>query len=299
METLRRAYRSIKDFTRKRRTSVVNEEKQKTPTPKPEKTPRTIIQEQVNAHNESNTDFSFTFAPPNKINIHSKKEGTPRNKSSECAEITIKSATTIYLDNLYKCAGFSGTEILKLMEKFGADNGYKTIELSDASEIEGNMKIRSEKVGHGRCIIPLSFFSILATGETWYNKHGYASKYTEDEKAHNATIIKKTFKQFIGDICNRAESVDEKTKKKLIDGMNHFIKDKKERDTITVQELFTKIKSDMKVDGVLDCSDKNKKHNWVVDILQFIINYGASVHYLRDKKDDNIMLVATKQIKNL
>lgn len=299
METLRRAYHSIKNFTRRKRSSVVNEEKKKTPTPTPEKTLETVIHEQVNAHNESNKDFSFKFVTPNIIKIQSNKEGTPRNKSTECAEIIIKSATTIYLYNLYKCAGFSGTEILKLIEKFGRENGYKTIELSDKSEIKANMEFRSEKVGRGRCIIPLSVFSILATGETWYNKHGYVSNHTEDEKEHNAMIINKPFKQFIGDICNRAESVDKNTKRKLIDGMNHFIKDTKERKTITVKELFTKIKSDMKGGGVLDCSDKNKKHNWVVDILQFIINYGAMVQSVTDKKDDNIMLVATKQIKNL
>jgi len=285
--------------------------KDKTPSPKNESikppslkkespvkppSPKNIIQKQIDTYNAANPDYLFTLGSKNKITIKSQKQGDP-SESSLCADIIIKSESHIYLNNLYKCTGFSGTEVLRAIEHFAKTNGYKTIELEDAAEIVGKPSMRSAASGYGRCSIMLSFFNILATGETWYNKHGYVSKFTEQEKEHNAKIIQKPFVQYIKDLQIRFE-VEDSHIKPILDGMKHYVKTKKAQNKITIKELFTMIKEDLK-SGKLDCSDSNKKHNWVVNASRFAPDFGASVRKINDKTIDNIVYVRTNQIKTL
>jgi hypothetical protein len=255
--------------------------------------PKNIIQEQIDTYNTANPDYLFTLGPNKKINITSQKQ-SEKSESSLCAEIIIKSESHIYLKELNKCTGFSGTEVLHVVEDFAKTNGYTKIELEDAAEIVGTPGIRSQG---GRCMIMLAFFNILATGETWYNKHGYISKFTEQEKTHNAKIIQKPFIQYIKDIQTRAELEDSYVKP-ILDGMKYYVKTKKAQNAITIKELFTKIKEDMKSEK-LDCNDNNKKHNWVVDVSRFSLDFGASVYNIKRATADNIVYVRTNQIKTL
>ena len=266
----------------------------KPPSPKKE-SPKNILQEQVDVHNADNPDYLFTLQK-NKITIKSQKQGDS-SESTLCADIIIKSDSHIYLNNLYKCTGFSGTEVLHVIEDFAKKNGYKTIELEDAAEIVGRPSMRSAASGYGRCSIMLSFFNILATGETWYNKHGYVSKFTEQEKEHNAKIIQKPFVQYIKDLQIRLE-VDDSHIKPILDGMKYYVKTKKAQNKITIKELFAKIKEDLKSEQ-LDCSDSNKKHNWAVNASRFAPDFGASVTKMNQAKADNIVYVRTNQIKTL
>lgn len=265
------------------------ESKKESPVP----SPKNILQEQIDTYNAAHPDYLFVLGPNNKITITSQKQGDS-SESPLCAEIIVKSETRIYLKELNKCSGFSGTEILHMVEDFGKTNGYKTIELQDAAEIVGTSEYRSQG---GRCTITLSFFNILATGETWYNKHGYVSKFTEQEKEHNAKIIEKPFIEYIKDIQTRAELTDSDTQP-ILDGMKYYVKTKKAQKIITIKELFTKIKEDMKSEK-LDCSHSNKKHNWVVDVSRFAVDFGAAVSRMKDVKPDNIVYFRTNQIKTL
>ena len=45
--------------------------------------------------------------------------------ANNCAIINIESPTRIYLDMLYKCGENSGTQVIKLIEKFAKKYGYR------------------------------------------------------------------------------------------------------------------------------------------------------------------------------
>ena len=293
MKSVRSFFKSIRNiFTRRKRPSspYIIEKSIPEPLPIVEKSIKSI-EDQVNEFNESNPDTV--------LSIDSKKNNlikiVPKHHSETCAEFTIKSKTHIYLDDLYKCTGFTGTKILYTVELFAKMNGYKKIELQDASEIKGNMGIRPESLGYGHCSIPLYFLNILATGQTWYNSLGYRSSKkfemgfemggkkingTDIEKEHNQRIIQEPCKQYISDLC---ESIgyDETKTNELIDGMKYFMKSGQDPETITIQELFSQIKTKMKEDTKLDCN--NKRHNWVVNILHFLFNVACK--FIATKSD--------------
>lgn len=309
MNTLRNIFKSISNVTRRKRKqpekTVTEPVKKVMPVVTKEETPTSKLQEQLDKYAKKHPEFIFTLETSTKVFVKSKLAG----ENDNCAEFTVKTNEVIYLNQLNKCSGFSGTDILKLVEGFAKENNFKAIHLQDASELEGNMRIRSKKLGYGKCALPLSFFNVLATGQTWYNSHGYVStvgykkdgkiiNITEAEKEHNARIIEKPFIEFIEDISKRIE-LDEKRKKYLIDGAKYFIKKKADREKITVKQLFSKIKEELKLDGILDCDDKNKKHNWIIDVCMFCLSSGASVQLKREIKDDNIFIFASKLEKEL
>jgi hypothetical protein len=305
MNTLRNIFKTISNVTRRRRPQPPEPVKKVVPVAQKEETPTSKLQEQVDNYAEKHPEFIFNLVTSTKVFVKSKLAG----ENDNCAEFTVKSNEVIYLNQLNKCSGFSGTDILKLVEDFAKQNNFKAILLQDASELEGNMRIRSKKLGYGRCALPLSVFNVLATGQSWYNSHGYVStvgykkdgktiNITEVEKEHNARIIEKPFVKFIEDINERVQ-LDEKRKKYLVDGAKYFIKKKADREKITVKQLFSKIKEELKLDGMLDCNDKNKKHNWIIDVCMFCLSGGASVELKRDIKEDNIFIFAAKLEKEL
>jgi len=309
MNTLRNIFKSISNVTRRKRTqtqkTVTEPVKNIYPIEEKEESPASKLQKQLDKYAEKKPEFIFSLKGNRTVLVKSKLAG----ENDNCAEFTVKSDEVIYLDQLNKCSGFSGTDILKLVEDFAKENNFKAIQLQDASELEGNMRIRSKKMGYGKCALPLSFFNVLATGQTWYNSNGYIStvgykkdgkiiNITEVEKEHNTRIIEKPFIEFIEDISKRIE-LDEKRKKYLIDGAKYFIKKKADREKITVKQLFSKIKEELKLDGILDCDDKNKKHNWIIDVCIFCLSGGASVELKRDIKEDNIFIFAAKLEKEL
>ena len=296
MKSVRSIIKSIRNnFTRRKKTPSpppsppIIEKSIPEPLPIVEKSIKSI-EDQVNEFNESN--------PHTLLSIESKKNNlikiVPTHHSDICAEFTIESKTQIYLDELSKCTGFTGTKVLHIVEQFAKNNGYKKITLSDASEIQSDVEYRSESLGYGRCVIPLIFINILATGETWYNSRGYISSKqfemgfemggkkngTEIEKEHNQRIIQQPCKQYISDLC---ESVgyDENKTNEFINGMKYFMKSGQDPETITIQELFSQIKTKMKEDTKLDCN--NKKHNWVVNIIHFLFNVACK--FIETKSD--------------
>ena len=153
----------------------------------PKKSTETI-EEQCKSFNQIQNKFVFKpyNGSINLIKIHNKKD------DSHCGDITFPSKTEIYIDYLSKCGIESGTEIIMTIERFGKMFHYKKIGLEDDSTIG-----RVEKMPNGgHCILLLSILSILCTGETWYNKLGYKSKYYKKETFHNKQIIELQASQF-------------------------------------------------------------------------------------------------------
>lgn len=86
----------------------------------------------------------------------------------------------IYINGLSKCALNTGTKLLTKIEEFARLANIKCISLEDASVIEPCNGVR----------IKLYNLSILCTGQSWYNKHGYKSQNHSKEIAYNRELIK-------------------------------------------------------------------------------------------------------------
>jgi hypothetical protein len=233
---------------------------------------------------------------PNLLVIH--KPGViylkHKTNESECAEFNLayRSTTELHISNLSRCGEISGTKLLNIIKSFAKKFGYKKLQLVDASELLGTPIIR--KVKSGSCRISLALLSVLATGETWYNRLGFNSVYTKKEKIHNHEIIQQPFITFITRIAERVEYTKKRsnylpTLEDLIHGMYYYVDDSDS--DITVQNLFKKAMADLR-DKNLVCENKDKPEmDWLVDIEQFLTKYGAFQENIKNKLDDNIVMV--------
>lgn len=214
-----------------------------------------------------------------------------------CAQVTIKSKTHLYLDNLYKCGVFSGTKVINTVESFAKKYGYRTIELEDDSRIE-SAKTRFRKKG-GRCMIWVPILQILATGETWYNKLGYKSKFYAQEVAHNKKIIEKPFITLIMDIANQIQYSKEwseeelPTLEELICGRSHVVD--KEDLSITVKEVFAKVSKHIR-NKELHCDAGHPDIEWILDILFFITDGHAVQGSMKKANSKNIIYLRSEHI---
>ena len=246
------------------------------------------LEEQVEHFNKIQDKFFFKLIG-NKINIT-----TNDIQSDRCAIINIESPTRIYLDMLYKCGGNSGTQVIKLIEKFAKKYGYKTIELEDDSRIYSEKtKFRRKKGGH--CMIWLPILQILSSGTTWYNKLGYKSPYYNKEVKHNEAIINKPFIKFMKDVVGNTLVQDPRAPslENLIEGMYLFVN--KDESSISVKDLFTKVNRKLKNEELI-CDGKHPELDWYIDIENFLVNTGALVNNISKVKPNNIMYLRGSEI---
>jgi len=238
------------------------------------------IEEQVEHFNQIQDKFIF------------KKIGTKINiitndiHANSCAIINIESPTHIYLDMLYKCGENSGTQVIKLIEKFSKKYGYKTIELEDDSRIYSEKTKMRKKGGH--CMIWLPILQILSSGTTWYNKLGYKSPYYNKEVKHNESIIKKPFIKFMKDVVGNTQNQNPRAPslEKLIEGMYLFVN--KDESSISVKDLFTKVSRKLKNEELI-CDGKHHELDWYLDIENFLVDRDAVIRKIADINRSNIM----------
>jgi len=93
----------------------------------------------------------------------------------------------IYIGTINNCGDRTGTIIVEKIKQLGKILGKEYISLSDGSTIDfGDI-----------CNYSLSAYKILQTGESWYNKLGFYSKYHEEDLTHNRAIRELPLGEFI------------------------------------------------------------------------------------------------------
>ena len=235
---------------------------------------------QVTDFNQFQTEFSM------------KQYGTSVNvkdtDNNECAGITVKSDTVLYLENLYKCGQFSGSKVIRAVENFARKYGYEKIKLQDESRID--YKLREN-------IFSVSFpvLRILATGHTWYNKLGYRSIFYAQELAHNRKIINLPFRTLIKGIAKQVK-YNKKKLEYLLGGLYHIFGDCLFDINIQVQTVFEEI------NNRLSANDLDDDYlEWVLKVLNFIEFEGDAVQTkIESKNEKNIVyLKSFPQIKDV
>jgi hypothetical protein len=256
------------------------------------------LKEQVEHFNKIQDKFIFKLNGKKIIII------TNDIQSNYCAIINIESPTHIYLDMLYKCGESSGTQVIKLIEKFAKKYGYKKIELEDDSRIYSEKtKFRPKKGGY--CMIWLPILQILSSGTTWYNKLGYKSPYYNKEVKHNEAIIKIPFIKFMKSVVGNIRDEDPRASsfESLIEGMYLFVN--KDESSISVKDLFTKVNRKLRNEELICGDGKHPELDWYLDIEKFLVDRGAVVNNISKVNPNNIMylrnsgMFKTTQIKHI
>jgi hypothetical protein len=241
------------------------------------KTPK----EQIEHFNKIQDKFILSLSVK-KVTIYTNNED-----KIECATLLIHSPTHLYLDMLNKCGENSGTQVIKLIEKFAKQYGYNKIELEDDSRIYSE-KTPFRKKG-GRCMIWLPILQILSSGTTWYNKLGYTSKYYKTEVKHNEAVIKKSFVKFMNTLVANTFNQDKRAPslESLIEGMYLFVG--KDENNISVKDLFTKVSKKLRNQELI-CNDGNHPElEWYIDIEKFLVDRGALISNPTKANPNNIM----------
>lgn len=200
--------------------------------------------------------FDDIYQGGNNYYIQIKTEGS----DDECAALSIRD-TEIYVSSLHKC-GFSGSEILKKIEKFARLLQHvNKITITDISTI----KICGMSIS-------LAMLKIITKGESWYNSLGYRSVDYDDEKIHNSIFINRSYNDFIDEL-----DLMEKTHESFQDVS---LKE-------TGQELFPDIDMNMSLQSyfnnilqIMNC-DNFIMVTWLRDILYKISEY-SFVKYNND-----------------
>jgi len=168
----------------------------------------------------------------------------------------------IVLDELNKCGEHTGTQMLELVEHFAKEYDYEKISLIDASNILNN--------DPAHCRIPLRFFMILATGQTWYNSKGYKSPYFKKEHKHNLKIIKLPLLTYFQGIMTEKQYED------IVERLTNELDIMPITRKTTVKKFFSAIKQELGR-STLNC-DENPLHKWLNDVLHIISLSGARIH---------------------
>ena len=231
-----------------------------------ESCPPLTPKQQVDHYNLFQTEFFLLFNGNSVIMTNTEQD--------VCARFTFKSKTVLYLDNLFKCGAFSGTKVITSVENFGRKYGYKKIELEDDARIQCEPNQFRNK--GGGCSVLIAVLQILATGETWYNKMGYRSKFYTQEVAHNQKIIEMPFIKLVTGIALQSEysknrHFESPTLEELIDGLSLVMEG--EDFSVTVREVFTNVSKLLKVKD-LQCDSGHPDIEWILDILEFIVLSG-------------------------
>lgn len=240
------------------------------------------IKQQVKEFNANQNEFIMEQYGTS-VNIRDTDE-------NQCAGITVKSKDGLYLENLYKCGKYSGTNVILAVEKFGRNYGYKTIQLEDESVVE-------YKIGEDIFSISVPILQILATGMTWYNKLEYRSIHFEKEFAHNKQVIELPFITFVRRIAQKAEYSPKKIMY-LVGGLSSIFDDGTLDVRIKVKKVFQAVSARLKTTQLVCDRDFLQ---WVVKVLNFIEIQGDAVQTkIKNANEDNIIyLKSFPQIKIL
>ncbi len=154
----------------------------------------------------------------------------------------------IYIDGLDKCELNTGTELLTKIEEFARLANIKHIYLEDESIVRPCDGID----------IKLYYLNILCTGQSWYNKHGYKSKYHRDELEHNRKFIYSSMNNYIND------------EEDYLTLSNILNPDAEEPDVKgTVQDVFKQLKHYLL--SIDDCSDNTIENiEFIRDLVDVI-----------------------------
>ena len=96
------------------------------------------------------------------------------------------------LHYLRRCSEIRGTEILQRIIAIGRALSLHTIELHDASLI--------------RCDFPLYTLSILQHGETWYNRMGFLSPTSAEDRKFNEALRQEKWEDFVHEMFHRHDA---------------------------------------------------------------------------------------------
>jgi hypothetical protein len=168
--------------------------------------------------------------------VEIKSEINENNKSK--INFTYKEAEYLYVYNIEKYENFSGTTIMKNVIKLGQKLNVKYIELCDYAMFNlGDYKDLS---------VALAPFHIITTGSSWYNKLGFKSETTNDEKIENEKIINLYLCNLVDNkYCERFEEnfpeidIKKKTLKQIFVYLKKtYINNKPERKKLTHSQSY-------------------------------------------------------------
>jgi hypothetical protein len=111
--------------------------------------------------------------------------------------LTLK-ADELYLSQLYKCSGRSGTEMLRTIVQLATDLRLQRVTLVDASSIY----VPSTTYHQQECHLPLAPLSIFIYGESWYQRQGFTAPSDEEDRKHNERIRQVPFQRTIMDVTD-------------------------------------------------------------------------------------------------
>ena len=161
------------------------------------------------------------------------------NKNNRCKiNFTYKEDEYLYVYNIEKYNNFSGTDIMKKVIELGNKLKVKYIELCDYAMFNaGDYKDLS---------VALAPFHIITTGSSWYNKFGFKSDNTNDEKEENEKIINQLFSDLVDyQFCEKFQEhfleIDTKTqtlKQIFVYLKNTYINNKPERKKMTYSQSY-------------------------------------------------------------
>ena len=126
--------------------------------------------------------FIITIHPQSVFSITTDQN----NEGEDCLTFDITTSSEngpyIQLYVLNKCDQFSGRQLLLLIKQFAIAIHAHCIKLIDGSERCVNKSTVS-------CCIDYAAFTIMATGQSFYNLYGYQSKNHQSDILHNQTLI--------------------------------------------------------------------------------------------------------------
>jgi hypothetical protein len=129
-----------------------------------------------------------------------------------CLEMELEPPAGLHLRRLQRCGpgDASGSGLLALVDRFAAAASIRQVTLTDDSKIhvgpppsEDLYELLNEE--GARCDLDYAVFCILATGQSFYNAHGYRSSGYEEEQMHNAALIDRPFVPTLRGFCEEEE----------------------------------------------------------------------------------------------
>jgi hypothetical protein len=172
----------------------------------------------------------------------------------------------IYITGLHKCGTTTGNNLLEKFDLLAQQiPNMNYIKLDD----ESNIKMCRQQ-------IQLYTLKILITGQSWYNKYGYGSDYTQDEILNNKKIINMPYERFRDMVyAQRLERNEDKKQLEVeIDRGNRLFPETKK----TVQNYFIYVMDDINKnikDKSCDDEETIEKCRW---LSKFIFNITVSAH---------------------
>ncbi len=98
-----------------------------------------------------------------------------------------------------------GTELLYLLYQVAKKLSYNIVIEMDASE---KILYSDNRYAINNCSISLSLYSILLTGQSWYNKYGYYSPDYDEERKHNDIIRQLSMDDYFAGNNNKTDTIN-------------------------------------------------------------------------------------------